>query len=194
MVFFYSTSSPFSQFHPVRFTVNYDIGGPAATGQKTSHPFHFTSAEQAMMFGKAMLFGDTEYANKILAASTPLEAKQLGRKVRDFSGEVWDQHKRQIVYQNNKAKFTQNPHLLGQLMATGDKVYRVSREHLEASAVPYSRIVRLTCFGSAGCAFGPAETFSFGKVNQYDCIQFLRSRGIIVRFIHSHEPLYWCNM
>lgn len=50
--FFWYTSSPFSQWHPSPFTVK-DIV--------------FTSAEQFMMYSKAVLFGDSIIADEILA-------------------------------------------------------------------------------------------------------------------------------
>jgi len=74
-----------------------------------------------MMYRKALLFGDTHYAQQILDATTPLQAKRLGRQVGNFDPQVWNQHKTNIVYENNYAKFTQNPHLLTQLLATGNK-------------------------------------------------------------------------
>jgi len=50
--FFWYTSSPFSQWHPSLFTVKDTV---------------FTSAEQFMMYSKAVLFGDSVIADEILA-------------------------------------------------------------------------------------------------------------------------------
>lgn len=103
--FFWRSDSPFSQWHPSRFTVD---------GQR------FNSAEQYMMYGKAMLFGDDEVAGQILRAVSPRQQKSLGRKVRGFDDERWCREREDIVYRGNHAKFTQNAHLRAELMATGD--------------------------------------------------------------------------
>lgn len=101
--FFWRQESPFSQWHPSGFVV----GGA-----------RFTCAEQYMMHGKAVLFGDEEMAARILEAKTPKEHKALGRKVRGFDGARWERERERIVYEGNHAKFTQNPALLEALLAT----------------------------------------------------------------------------
>lgn len=100
---FYHTESPFSQWHPAEFTIDGN---------------HFHSAEQYMMYGKAMLFEDEQTAQRILRAKHPREQKQLGREVQHFNKKHWQQHARDIVYKGNEAKFTQNPHLLSALLST----------------------------------------------------------------------------
>ncbi len=81
----------------------------------------FCCAEQAMMFGKAALFDDRDTAEKIMRTSDPREHKRLGRLVRGFKQDVWDAKCEELVYTVNMAKFSQNPHLAAQLLATGDK-------------------------------------------------------------------------
>ena len=98
---FWGNESPFSQWHPSRFEVD---------GK------HFSCAEQSMMYGKAMLFGDAEVAARILKARSPRQHKALGRQVRGFQDEVWERER--IVYEGNRAKFTQNAALLAALRAT----------------------------------------------------------------------------
>ena len=53
----------------------------------TQNDEYFRTAEHWMMAAKAALFGDDQVRKAILAARTPLEAKKLGRKVRDFDQE-----------------------------------------------------------------------------------------------------------
>ncbi|KAI4110751.1 MAG: hypothetical protein LQ339_001026 [Xanthoria mediterranea] len=53
-------------------------------------PLTFRTAEQYMMYRKALLFGDAEVAERIMLAITPKEHKALGRKVKNFDGTVWD--------------------------------------------------------------------------------------------------------
>lgn len=101
--FFWSTKSPFSQWHPSPFVID----GNA-----------FNCAEQYMMYEKAWLFGDEDTAHQILAATSPETQKQLGQKVAPFNQEMWDKHCKQIVHDGNFEKFTQNEELLWKLMAT----------------------------------------------------------------------------
>lgn len=85
-----------------------------------------------MMWSKAILFNDSEIAEKIMQAKTPKEIKKLGREVSDFDQAVWNKSKFEIVVKANYNKFTQNSELLKQLLATGDRVL------VEAS--PWDRI------------------------------------------------------
>ena len=101
--FFWQSESPFSQWHPVEFVVK---------GKR------FVCAEQYMMHGKAVLFGDLEVAERILASASPKTHKALGRKVSGFDDQVWKRERERIVYEGNHAKFTQNASLLAELMAT----------------------------------------------------------------------------
>jgi len=73
-----------------------------------------------MMFKKAALFEDQVMAEKIMAAPQPADHKRLGQQVRGFEPDVWDQHKIDIVYDGNIAKFSQNAGLRRKLLATGD--------------------------------------------------------------------------
>lgn len=115
--FFFRPESPFSQWHPAVFVVDGNTYG---------------CAEQFMMHGKAVLFGDGEIAAQILAVASPREHKALGRKVRGFDEKVWRAHREAIVQAASRAKFTQNPELLRALLATR------GTELVEAS--PFDRI------------------------------------------------------
>ncbi|WP_433575049.1 NADAR family protein [Nocardia brasiliensis] len=96
-----------SQWWPVRFTVD---------GAR------FESAEHYMMWGKAVLFGDTENAARVLAAPTPKDAKELGRQVRGFDSGVWRAHRFETVVRGNVAKFGQHAELAAYLLGTEDRV------------------------------------------------------------------------
>jgi len=98
-------SGVFSQWHPSKFVIR---------------GVTFTHAEQWMMFGKALVFGDFETAKDIMEAKTPYIQKQLGRKVKNYVDSEWCKYAKDIVYWGNLAKFTQNPDLLTHLLATGD--------------------------------------------------------------------------
>lgn len=114
---FFTEASPFSQWFRCSFT----------EGGNT-----FNCAEQFMMHGKAVLFGDAEVAEKILTAAHPREHKALGRKVKSFDDKVWKASRERIVLAGNRAKFTQNAELKELLLATK------GTELVEAS--PYDKI------------------------------------------------------
>ncbi len=82
----------------------------------------YATAEHWMMVGKAQLFGDKEILAQILKSSSPAEAKKLGRKVQNFDGAVWEQHKYELVKTGNLHKFGQNEPLKQFLLQTGQKV------------------------------------------------------------------------
>jgi ribA/ribD-fused uncharacterized protein len=104
--YFWETKHPFSQWHKCSFEFEGII---------------FTSAEQYMMYGKAILFRDFETAKKILATKNVREQKNLGRQVKNFDKRIWDFNAPIIVYNGNKAKFTQNQEFLELLMSTKGK-------------------------------------------------------------------------
>ncbi|MEP3346706.1 MAG: NADAR family protein [Litoreibacter sp.] len=82
----------------------------------------FNSAEQAMMYLKAKLFGDDEIATQILLAEDPGKQKALGQKVAGFDNATWDANKGEIVLRINLAKFRQNKGLRRKLFQTGAKL------------------------------------------------------------------------
>jgi ribA/ribD-fused uncharacterized protein len=92
----------------------------------------YHTTEQYMMASKAMLFGDKEVYEEIMAASNPHDYKKLGRKVRNFEPGPWDVKKSEIVVEGNKSKFGQNPDIKEFLLSTGDAIL------VEAS--PYDNI------------------------------------------------------
>ncbi|TDL99679.1 MAG: hypothetical protein C4K58_07035 [Flavobacteriaceae bacterium] len=101
--YFWETKHSFSQWHKCSF----EIGGTT-----------FNSAEQYMMYSKAILFGDIDSANKILESNNVREQKQLGRQVKNFNKEIWDLNATSIVYNGNKEKFKQNKEFLNLLLST----------------------------------------------------------------------------
>lgn len=108
----YFLTGPFSQWHPSEFMASLDPDG---------RPMRFSHAEQYMMAGKALLFGDHDVLKRIMDAAHPRDQKELGRAVRGFDPEVWNQHAMDIVYRGNIAKFSQDEDLRDHLLATGDK-------------------------------------------------------------------------
>ena len=92
----------------------------------------YNCCEQYMMHQKALIFGDTETAEKVMLTSNPSDQKQLGRQVKNFNVDVWSKVNLQIVYKANFAKFSQNEILKHELLETKDRIL------VEAS--PYDQI------------------------------------------------------
>lgn len=78
----------------------------------------YNCCEQYMMYHKACLFMDFETAKKILEAKNPSEQKELGRKVKNFKENIWNDFKSNVVFQGNYLKFSQNEELKNKLIAT----------------------------------------------------------------------------
>lgn len=101
------TKACFSQWFPAEFEV-----------EGTT----YYCAEQYMMAEKARVFGDEEIRQQILSSSDPKEMKALGRLVKNFDVEKWNDVAGDIVVMGNFHKFKQNPRLLDFLLSTGEKV------------------------------------------------------------------------
>lgn len=91
--FFWHSTSPGSNWYPSDFILD---------------GISFCSAEQAMMYHKAKVFGDTVIAEKILKEDTQRTIKALGRKVSNFNEDIWTQVSYPIVLRILLAKFTQD--------------------------------------------------------------------------------------
>jgi len=110
VVFFYGVKNVNGEFsnHFVReFKVN---------GNK------FRCVEQYMMAQKALIFRDFETFNKIMNSKDPVEMKHLGREVKNFNAEKWNEVKVKVVKNAVFAKFSQNWDLRKMLLETGDKL------------------------------------------------------------------------
>lgn len=78
----------------------------------------YVSTEQYMMAFKALVFGDTDTFNLVIKETNYAALKALGRQVKGFNKEVWDGECDRIVYDANRAKFTQNLDLYLELLDT----------------------------------------------------------------------------
>ncbi|MGH1518534.1 NADAR family protein [Chryseobacterium sp. JK1] len=111
------TKSCFSQWYPGKFE---------------EEGIMYRTAEHYMMAGKAKLFNDVEMLEKILQSPSPNQVKSLGRKVKNFDPQLWEEHKYEIVKKGNILKFSQNQKFKDFLLSTGEKIL------VEAS--PYDKI------------------------------------------------------
>ncbi|KAI9771672.1 MAG: hypothetical protein M1840_001888 [Geoglossum simile] len=102
------------------------------TETRNDESIAFVTAEQYMMYHKALLFSDPDVATQILRAQGGRAQRALGRKVHNFTEEAWAANRLRIVQDGNCLKFSQDPDLKQILLATGD------REIVEAS--PRDRI------------------------------------------------------
>jgi hypothetical protein len=75
-----------------------------------------------MMHQKAILFNDLDNASLILNSDEPKEQKNLGRNVKNFCQEKWDEVADEVVFNANLAKYSQNENLKKLLLDTGDKI------------------------------------------------------------------------
>jgi len=82
----------------------------------------FSTNEHYMMWRKAVLFGDTEMAELILAADTAKKAKGYGRKVRNFDEKTWSENSVGIVADGCELKFSQCKYAKSVLLGTNDKI------------------------------------------------------------------------
>lgn len=96
-----------SNWYPAEFTVD----GVA-----------YNCSEQYMMHQKALFFGDTVTAEKIMATADPALQKKYGSEVTPYDDETWKGVRQTIVYKGVYAKFSQNEDLKKQLLATGDEI------------------------------------------------------------------------
>lgn len=101
---FFYTEWP-SNFSPANFEWKY-------AGEK--HRFFCT--EQAFMWAKAMKFGDTATAAKILAADAPALCKAYGREVENYVEGEWEAVRYEIMRDVNFEKYRQNPDLREKLL------------------------------------------------------------------------------
>ena len=99
--------SPYSNFHHGPFEIN-------------SQQFH--SAEQWIQYQKALMFGDSYTANRILLADTPMECKQLSYKINGVDREKWQSDGYEVCFGGVCEKFIQNRPLLQLLKTTSPKI------------------------------------------------------------------------
>lgn len=97
----------------------------------TDGEFQYKTAEHFMMSQKAKMFNDDEAFQKILNAEQPNEAKMIGREVKNFIQEEWDEKSFDIVVKGNILKFSQNPVL---------KKFILSTKEILVEASPYDTI------------------------------------------------------
>lgn len=79
----------------------------------------YSSMEQYMMHQKALTFDDYDTADEILNTDDVAVIKALGRTVKNYDDEVWDEVRYDIVYEGLLHKFLDNEKLRKKLLSTG---------------------------------------------------------------------------
>ena len=105
-VVFFGRYSPLSNHHPCRFKV----------GEK-----EYNCGEQFLMSEMALLFKDTQTADRIMQCVSPVKMIALGHQVKNFSQETWDSKAVDLVQKGLREKFRQNSSLLKSLLQTGTR-------------------------------------------------------------------------
>lgn len=83
---------------------------------------NYNCCEKFMMHQKTLYFEDYEIAKEILNTDDPKEHKKLGRMVKNFNEDKWNDVCELIVYKGNYAKFSQNSNLKKKLLNTDNKI------------------------------------------------------------------------
>ena len=76
----------------------------------------FTSTEQAFMYCKALCFFDFDTANKIINDNNPDYCRKLGRTVKNYKDEIWDDVRYELFYELNYQKYSQDNKLKAKLL------------------------------------------------------------------------------
>ena len=105
-IVFHGDLSPYSNFHPLPFTIE---------GQK------FPTAEHWIQYSKAMFFSDSFVANAILNCDSPYEAKKLSYEINGADKQQWRDNVFDKCYTGVREKFKQNLHLHNMLKTTSPK-------------------------------------------------------------------------
>jgi hypothetical protein len=106
---FFWKEHPFCNFTKCKIKVEYP-------DSQKGEELWFTSSEQLFMWYKAKYFRDDETAEKILAAKSPEEARQLGRQVKHYIDWQWDDNRYFYMHKAVMSKFIQNKNLRDQLL------------------------------------------------------------------------------
>ena len=103
---FHGEHSPWSNFHQSHFEID-------------GHCYH--SVEQWIQYSKAMLFGDSCTANKILQSDSPQECKCLSYQINGVNNKKWRAEGFELCLKGMEAKFKQNRELWFMLKMTEPK-------------------------------------------------------------------------
>ncbi|KAG8896170.1 hypothetical protein FRB99_009034 [Tulasnella sp. 403] len=111
-----------SQWHFEPFEGPSRVNGEEPLTEEEPAMVTFHTAENFIMYHKAVLFGDFDMATNILACTDPNEVRSLGREVQNFDDGVWKAKRCAIAVEGNMAKFHSSAETRQRLLETGDKI------------------------------------------------------------------------
>ena len=91
---------------------------PEFGGHFTVEGITYTSATQYIMAKKALLFRDYETFTLIMHSEDPLRCVSLGKQIKGYHQSTWKRHRREIAFNANLAKISQNEKLMFYLRST----------------------------------------------------------------------------
>ena len=95
-----------SNFYPSQFT---DVDN-----------IKYHCSEQYLMACKAFIMNDLNTMERIMHTNNPYQCKKLGRQVKNWNQELWDQNKCDIMFDALYYKFSQNDDIRQKLLSTGN--------------------------------------------------------------------------
>lgn len=104
-VLFWRTPEVYSNWHPATF--------------HAGKVLVFANSEQYMMWAKAWIMGDAEMALAMLFETRPRTLKAMGREVQNYREALWVKHRLAVMVSGCYLKFSQNPAMKAELLATG---------------------------------------------------------------------------
>jgi ribA/ribD-fused uncharacterized protein len=117
--FFWATGSLFSQWYKCSFKAERIFRTPDYL-EEFEREIMFSSAEQFMMYHKCLLSLNFDAALEVLSTRDPKKQKKIGRTIKMTMEilETWEVFRTSVIYDANKAKFTQDKELKEALFAT----------------------------------------------------------------------------
>ena len=110
-IFFMSTKDP----HSWASNFHIEKNGYCSDGLR------FLTFEHHFMYLKAQVFQDEKIMTRILKASSPREAKKLGRQVSPYDEATWSVYRYRALYKVLISKFLSSPRLAKLLLKTGNR-------------------------------------------------------------------------
>ncbi len=114
----------------------------------------YNCSEQYFIYHKAKLFepNSIQLHNKILNEKNPSKIKALGRSVKNFDNEIWNQSKYQIMLNGLRLKFGQNKSIANKLIQTNNKMLFEASPHDKIWGIGFSakNVIKIdkTLFGT----------------------------------------------
>ncbi|KAH7170182.1 hypothetical protein EDB81DRAFT_774637 [Dactylonectria macrodidyma] len=115
----------FSQWYPSKFTMSKPhmskMVGRIVDEADPDGTITFNCAEQYMTYCQAARFGDTTRQAQALASSDPEFHDWLGKRIKGYTIDGWDEVRTEVMEVGSIAKFGQDPVLRQKLLSTGGR-------------------------------------------------------------------------